>query len=193
MTFKCLSGWWYTYPRKNMSSSDWIIIPTLGEKLEFMFQTSSCGREIRLGSSPATTRCPLDSEFVHSRWTVGFLVPKEWPIVRWVDIIRENGSKDHSRNHHLPSTRPFDSIDSAPACCFDPPNPWRDAPWHRSRSAARMPGPVESPKWGKNEEIHLPTSLEVPLWWGCDTGWVCHGFGWSTGVTSQIYQVRALP
>ena len=25
------SGWWYTYPLKNMSSSDWIIIPTIGE------------------------------------------------------------------------------------------------------------------------------------------------------------------
>ena len=27
----CIAGWWYTYPLKDMSSSDWIIIPTIGE------------------------------------------------------------------------------------------------------------------------------------------------------------------
>ena len=26
-----LANWWLTYPLKNMSSSDWIIIPTIGE------------------------------------------------------------------------------------------------------------------------------------------------------------------
>ena len=25
------SNWWYTYPPEDMSSSDWIIIPTIGE------------------------------------------------------------------------------------------------------------------------------------------------------------------
>jgi hypothetical protein len=34
------TGWWYTYPLKNMSSSDWIIIPTIGENKK-MFQTTN--------------------------------------------------------------------------------------------------------------------------------------------------------
>ena len=33
--------WWLTYPLKNMSSSDWIIIPTIGENNPFMFQTTN--------------------------------------------------------------------------------------------------------------------------------------------------------
>ena len=33
--------WWMTYPLKNMSSSDWIIIPTIGENNPFMFQTTN--------------------------------------------------------------------------------------------------------------------------------------------------------
>ena len=43
---QCPSGWWFQHvstnpPEKWWSSSDWIIIPTIGENKKFMFQTTN--------------------------------------------------------------------------------------------------------------------------------------------------------